>query len=204
MEGVGLRINFRKMKNKKIIFGKRGEMGETITWIGALPLIFILLVIFLVIAGALAAGSAIPIIGKGKSSIEISEANYISNSQNMLFVVLDSPFENGKSVKDGIIEWKVSGNEETKEKLEEKIKEISEENLKSREGAIPEDVKVGECYFFEASSNDNEDEKKIFVGNIGGTRAYFPGSAKADIFYDNKKIEILFYYGECREYVGFY
>jgi hypothetical protein len=90
-------------------FSKKGTIGTTITWFVAFVIIFFIMLIFGVVSALLASEKNVPVVswffGNEENSIEIEEGYSTVSYQEDLFKILNSPTDQGVSVRELIGLW---------------------------------------------------------------------------------------------------
>lgn len=169
------------MKLKKI--SKKAQIGITLTWFVAFVIVFFVMLVFLALTALLAAEKSILSLGGilgGKNNIESQKNSDNLASQRKLFFLLNSPLDD-KTVKEEIIEWKITDSEE----IRNKVVSVVKESLK-KQGSE-------DCSVFMADSG------KIILNSFSSMDATDINTNKfsLDIFYNNQKVNAAAYSGKC-------
>lgn len=172
------------MKNK-ILYKKHGGIGETINWIVAFPLIIVILILFVFVSGVLAKKNNL----LTENEIKLSTSTNNALNSERLFVLLNAPLDNGKTIKEGIIEWKISTDKEFQKEIKKKIEDKLNEVIKN----ICNKTTFEYVFFADYEPGEGK-EWYIASGTIPHGDYQF---SFANIFYNDKKINVKFYSRTC-------
>ncbi len=113
------------MKINKLIFlkSKKATLGKTLTWVSSFIMIFFVISGMVVIAIIL---SGSKVVSFQKNVITLDEESNLEDlqSQRNLVRVLNTPTDEGETIKDLILEWKVLDDKDAKEKIKEQVENI--------------------------------------------------------------------------------
>ena len=175
--------------NRKYL-NKKGAVGLTLTWFVAFMIIVFIMLVYVVLAGFLAAKKSIPIVGGGKNAISISTTSGNLETQRKLFEILNSPLGNGATLKQLVINFGISKDETIKEKIKEALKKSLEKETSDKEN----------CYIF-AIDDDFIYNKGVteYLSKAGVENLYNlkENSAETGIFFNHQKVNLKLYSKKC-------
>ena len=126
------------------IKSKKGQIGTTITWVGAFLIIFFIMMLFVGFASLLAMGKVVPVLGSGRNEIKLESSSFslkALESQRILTVILESTAEfkgDFVSVKDLVSLWAISddaGKKPIEDIIDSKANAVLEKSLSEKEAA---------------------------------------------------------------------
>ena len=173
-----------KTKDKKAI-------GTTLTWMVALPIIFFILLLFILTTASLAGKKYMSFVGEGGNEIKILDSKSKLCNQRQLFTILNAPTKHGV-IKELIILKKT-------DEIEKNIKEILEKSGR-------------DCYLFELKYNSGETisissglQKYNAASNpLSGLSVYdesfynlLEGKYRTNLILGEEKINFLIYTEKC-------
>lgn len=164
----------------------RGQLGTTLTWIPAFLIIFFMMLIFVGISASIAGQKLLPVVGEGKSEIEIEESFGDLRTQKFLVAILQFENEKGESLKELIVKWHSDKSKENKDVAENFIREILDE--------------WGESYLFRADQPTVPSGSKALLHvsknapqGGPGVEPYLPGLATLNLLAGGEKIKLELY-----------
>ncbi len=161
---------------KILLKSRKAQIGTTLTWIVAFVIIFFIMLLFFVGCAFL---SGEKFVSMKKNIISLDEEQNLESlhSQRLLAKILNTLVDEGKTIKDLIFEWQLSGSEDVKKKIEEEVESILDnENVDS--------------YFFSVDSN-GRDYILIDKGIIKKEEI-----SKLSLFLNEQKINVELYISE--------
>ena len=155
----------------------KGTIGTTITWMVAFVIILLIMILFLIFTGILAGKKSVPIIGDGRSEIEIPKSMDNPETQRKLLYLLNAPLDDDSTIKELIINWNLTGNSEIKDKIIANTKIILEEKKEN-------------CYLFKVNG------AFLYTHDKMGLEEW-SGSSEIYILLNGQKINTKLYFKQC-------
>jgi len=165
------------IKNLK---SKKAQIGKTITWFASFIVVFFIMLLF--VAGC-AALSGQKFLSREKNVIHLEEEPGLENleDQMQLLKLLNTITEDGKTVKDTILEWKLSHDNNVKIKAENEIKNILDND---------EDITQ---YLFKVNHHPGVPEEDYMVLSGEAIGFIFEEGPKLNLFLNGQAINVELY-----------
>ena len=145
-----------------LVKSRKAQIGKTLTWFTAFVIIFFIMLGFVALTGLLTGKK---FLSRERSVITLDEEENLesSDSQITLITMLTlvkvlNTFVGENTIEDLIFEWQVSGDEEVKATIKNKVEEV----LESDENA--------DSYLFTVNYGSEDSTKSLTVGEIIGSR----------------------------------
>lgn len=169
---------------------KKGQIGQTMTWMVAFIVIFFAVTIFLVTVLIMSGNKAL----FEKDEITLDEKNVDLNSQKMLIEILNSKMEDGQQVKDFIKNGIVNPN--SIGILLELVVERKLQNLGQCDYLFLVEYDIDNLKEFSGSASELT-YRRVQFGNVAGQKL-IDNQEGLSFFVDDKRIRTKLYLGECK------
>lgn len=155
---------------------KRAAVGETLTWMFAVIIIFFMIIIFLAFTSFLALNKESLGISSKENDMDrsIIKTTEDLETQRQLFYLINSPLEGKTTLKNLILNWKLTGSQQYKEKISANLRNLLEERG---------------CYLFRVDG--------VTLYSKSMRISEDSNIARTTLFFDNKKIDLELYSKKC-------